>query len=174
METRLLDFGEWFYKRERNVTVWPYNRITQAKGDRLDSREIFSGARPVPLAFRAPRANRDRMTGFSPIFWVFSFCRGVMAIVMRSWDGRGWISFEREKGKPVTFLSTSRTVPRSVHRYSDLAQKGSSLRRRLTVALDIMNGPVGSFYGNLQWRLAFVWFVSELVGLILKAFFHSL
>lgn len=76
------------------MTVWPYNRITQAKGDRLDSREIFSGA-PDPC----PRANRDRMTGFSPIFWVFSFCRGAMAIVMGPRDGRGWVPLLVREGE---------------------------------------------------------------------------
>lgn len=66
----------------------------------------------------------------------------------------------------LTFPSDSRSARSIAIPISD--KRGSSPRRM--TALDIMNGPVGSFYGNhkAQWRLASVRFTGELVGLTLK------
>jgi hypothetical protein len=48
----------------------------------------------------------------------------------------------REERQPVTFLSPCRSpLAARPDRYFDLAQKGSSPHRRLTAALEIMNGP---------------------------------
>lgn len=71
---------------------------------RLDSREIFCEAWPVPSCL-APLANRNRKPGFSPIFWVFSFCPGALAIVVRPKDGRGRAPSVRRERKVTGHFS---------------------------------------------------------------------
>ena len=89
-----------------SAETWPFGRVTglEEKGDRLNF-EIFSRTAAPVYSFTPGMADVRPMrgtVGFSPIFWVFSLCRGTLAIV--AWnDGRG-VGRGGVKREPATFF----------------------------------------------------------------------